>query len=135
MAISEEFGQVVRSLLDNAIEAVGQSGAVSVKSHASEKDVTLEVADNGPGIAAETLGKIFSPFFTTKSGSGRGLGLSIVQSVVRNLGGTVDVNSRVGAGTTFRVRLPRHSIIGGQVPIGDATVERRSAAPHDIRQA
>ena len=77
-----------------------------MRTRADGKQVVLEVTDNGPGIAPENVAKIFSPFFTTKTGSGRGLGLAIVQIVVARVGGTVEVSSVPGVETTFRVRLP-----------------------------
>jgi signal transduction histidine kinase len=104
-AIAEELNQVIRSLIQNAIEAVGPGGQVRVKTRAAEGQILFEVSDNGPGIEAERLARIFSPFYTTKVGSGRGLGLAIVQVVVARLGGSVEVGSVPGVETTFRVRL------------------------------
>jgi signal transduction histidine kinase len=68
--------------------------------------VVLQVRDDGSGMADETLRRIFEPFFTTKA-QGTGLGLASVQSIVSQNGGTVDVESKPGEGTTFTIRLPR----------------------------
>ena len=69
--------------------------------------VSLEISDNGPGIAAGELPRIWDPFWTTKEeGEGTGLGLSVVHGIVTEHGGTIDVETRVGAGTTFTVSLP-----------------------------
>jgi len=69
--------------------------------------VSLEISDNGPGIAAGELPRIWDPFWTTKEeGEGTGLGLSVVHGIVTEHGGTIDVETRVGAGTTFAVSLP-----------------------------
>jgi signal transduction histidine kinase len=105
-AIAEELSQVIRSLVQNAIEAVGPSGHVLVRTRRADKQLLFEVTDDGPGISADSVSRIFSPFFTTKAGSGRGLGLAIVQVVVARLGGSVDVSSVPGRETTFRVLLP-----------------------------
>jgi signal transduction histidine kinase len=105
-AIAEELNQVIRSLIQNALEAVGPGGQVRIKTRVAEGQILFEVSDNGPGIEAEGLARIFSPFYTTKAGSGRGLGLAIVQVVVARLGGSVEVGSVPGMETTFRVRLP-----------------------------
>jgi signal transduction histidine kinase len=104
--IPEELNQVVRSLVQNAMEAVGAGGKVKVKSRGEGKHVVLEVSDNGPGVAPDAVAKIFSPFFTTKPGTGRGLGLAILQIVVSRAGGSVEVASVPGVETTFCVRLP-----------------------------
>jgi C4-dicarboxylate-specific signal transduction histidine kinase len=108
LCIAEELNQVVRSLVQNAVDAVepNSSGKVLVRTRGEEKHLVLEVIDNGPGVAPDALTKIFSPFFTTKAGSGRGLGLAIVQIVVSRAGGSVEVTSVPGVETTFRVRLP-----------------------------
>jgi signal transduction histidine kinase len=77
-------------------------------SGASGGDWVIEVEDQGAGIPPENLSKIFEPFFTTKPvGEGTGLGLSIVAGIVREHGGSVEVASVPGQGSTFRVRLPR----------------------------
>jgi two-component system NtrC family sensor kinase len=69
--------------------------------------VVLEVADNGPGIPRDRLGRIFTPFFTTKGpGEGLGLGLSIAYQVINQAGGSISTESLEGLGSTFRVRLP-----------------------------
>jgi signal transduction histidine kinase len=69
--------------------------------------VSVEVEDNGMGIAEADLPHIFDPFFSTKEpGKGTGLGLSVAQSIVEAYGGTIEVHSRQGVGSTFTVRLP-----------------------------
>jgi signal transduction histidine kinase len=79
----------------------------------------VSVADTGGGIAADQLGRIFEPFYTTKK-RGTGLGLMIVQRIVREHGGRIDVESHVGQGTTFRVWLPSHErrprLLGAPTP-------------------
>jgi signal transduction histidine kinase len=111
-AIPEELNQVIRSLVQNACESVGPSGKVHVQTRVEGAQVVLEVTDNGPGISPENVAKIFSPFFTTKPGSGRGMGLAIVNIVINRIGGTVEVTSTPGVQTTFRVRLP-----AGELPV------------------
>ena len=95
-AIPEELNQVIRSLVQNACESVGPTGKVHVSTRVDGAHVVLEVTDNGPGISPENVAKIFSPFFTTKPGSGRGMGLAIVQIVINRIGGTVEVTSTPG---------------------------------------
>ena len=71
----------------------------------------IEVADNGPGIPPEALSKIFEPFFTTKPvGEGTGLGLSITHGIISAHGGRIEVESRKGEGTCFRIRLPGEAV-------------------------
>jgi C4-dicarboxylate-specific signal transduction histidine kinase len=72
--------------------------------------IVISVEDNGTGVRPEDRAKLFTPFFTTKEvGVGMGLSLTIVNRVVRSLGGTISVSSDVGAGTQFLVRLPREA--------------------------
>lgn len=105
-AIPEELNQIIRSLVENACESAGPTGRVEVRTRAVGAQVVIEVIDNGPGIAPENVAKIFSPFFTTKTGSGRGLGLAVVHIVIQRLGGTIDVSSTPGVQTVFRIKLP-----------------------------
>ena len=101
-----ELNHVWLNLIDNAVDAAPPSGHVSVSARVDRGDVVIEVVDDGPGIASEHLGRVFDPFFTTKDvGRGAGLGLDVVQAVVRNHRGSVDVTSRPGH-TRFRVVLP-----------------------------
>jgi signal transduction histidine kinase len=104
-----QLNQVFMNLLTNAAQAVaGRDGAeIALATRRHDGTVIIEVADNGPGIPPEILPKIFDPFFTTKEvGQGSGLGLSIVHGIVERHGGTIEVDSRVGQGTTFTVTLP-----------------------------
>ena len=78
--------------------------------------VVLAIADDGRGMDAETQAHMFEPYFTTKVG-GLGIGLSTVYGIVKRAGGTIFVDSAVGAGTTFRIALPRTS---GTPPVGNA---------------
>jgi two-component system sensor histidine kinase HydH len=97
--------QVLLNILINAIQAMEQGGAISVAAAAEEKTLVISVADTGKGISAEDQVHMFNPYFTTKK-TGTGLGMAIVHKIVENHGGTVDVRSQDGIGTTVSVRLP-----------------------------
>jgi signal transduction histidine kinase len=98
-------------LLVNAGQAIGAEGKVTLSTGVEGSQVWIRVEDTGAGISAENLSRIFDPFFTTKPvGEGTGLGLSVSYAIVLKHGGQIDVESEVGAGTRFTVRLPiRHS--------------------------
>jgi PAS domain S-box-containing protein len=102
--------QVLMNLLTNAREAMPTGGQVRVETGPAERPgwIRLLVADSGPGIPAEEVSKIFDPFFTTKR-TGTGLGLSVTYGIIQEHGGTVDVQSRPGAGTTFILSFPTTS--------------------------
>jgi signal transduction histidine kinase len=104
--VTSELNHVWLNLIDNAIDAAPTSGHVTVSASADRGRVVVEVVDDGPGIAAEHLSRVFDPFFTTKDvGRGAGLGLDVVQAIIRSHRGSVDVISRPGH-TRFRVVLP-----------------------------
>ncbi|HMP73872.1 MAG TPA: PAS domain S-box protein [Kiritimatiellia bacterium] len=98
--------QVLLNLLINAKDAMPKGGTVRVKAWREESRAHLSIADEGVGIPADRLPNIFQPFFTTKDTKGTGLGLSVADSLVRSAGGTIDVDSRPGKGTTFTLHLP-----------------------------
>lgn len=95
------------NLLTNAVDAIGRDGKIFLTSRIINSEIAVSVRDNGPGIPKENLSRVFEPFFTTKrSGKGTGLGLSVTYTIVRNMGGTIAIDSEGGNGTTFTVRLP-----------------------------
>ena len=101
--------QVLANLVLNAAEATRRDGKVVVRTRPGPDGETaiLQISDNGLGIPKDQLGRIFDPFFTTKEeGKGIGLGLAVVYGIVEAHGGAIDVESEVGRGTTFTVRLP-----------------------------
>jgi two-component system, NtrC family, sensor kinase len=109
MSDSSQLQQVFLNIINNAIDAIGKGGEIRIRSTylSSNNEILIEIADNGPGIPKENLGKIFDPFFTTKEvGKGTGLGLSIVFSIIEKLGGRIIVASEEGRGTTFTIYLP-----------------------------
>jgi len=97
--------QVVLNLVTNAGQALADHGTIRVVTAVGNTHITVEVADDGPGIPPATLSHVFDPFFTTKA-TGTGLGLSVSYGIVRDHGGTMDVRSKVGHGTVFTVSLP-----------------------------
>ncbi|MBU8849066.1 MAG: GHKL domain-containing protein, partial [Desulfobacterales bacterium] len=103
-----QIRQVLMNLLSNAVHALPQTGSITLSTDEIEKDIILEIKDNGVGIPKENLGRIFDPFFTTKSfNEGTGLGLFVVHKILLNLNGKIDVTSKVGEGTCFQIRLPK----------------------------
>jgi two-component system phosphate regulon sensor histidine kinase PhoR len=107
----EQLEQVVQNLVDNAVKYGQEGGRVRVAGRRAGARVVLEVADDGPGIAAEHLPRLFERFYRVDAGrsrdqGGTGLGLAIVKHMVENMRGDVRVESAVGRGTTFTVELP-----------------------------
>ncbi|WPB76313.1 ATP-binding protein [Archangium violaceum] len=111
LADGSRLGQVFLNLLVNAAQAIPEGHAdqheIRLRTWAEERMVCVEIQDTGHGIPAELLGHVFDPFFTTKAvGKGVGLGLSTSHGLVKALGGELSVESEVGRGSVFRVRLP-----------------------------
>jgi PAS domain S-box-containing protein len=105
-----KLSQVMVNLLTNAVQALTgerDDNEIRVSTWTDERgDAVLEVEDNGRGMSEETRRAIFEPFFTTKAGHGTGLGLSICRSIVASFGGEISVESQLGKGSRFQVRLP-----------------------------
>lgn len=102
-----QLQQVLVNLIKNAIQAMTRGGTLTLQTGEGGDDIWVSVADTGGGIPQERMNQIFEPFFTTKK-KGSGLGLMIVQRIVRAHGGRIELESHVGRGTTFRIWLPLH---------------------------
>lgn len=102
-----EINQVFMNLLTNAAQAIGDAGTITVTTAAEGHEVRVTIRDDGAGIEAEHLDRIFEPGFTTKSvGAGTGIGLSIAHRIVSGLGGRISADSTPGEGASFTVTLP-----------------------------
>jgi len=118
--VPTQLGQVMLNLLVNALQAIesanrGDGGRIRVSSRSQNGEMLIVVADNGTGIPPEHLPKLFDPFFTTKPvGEGTGLGLSITHGIITGHGGRIEVDSRPGKGTAFRIFLPLRANRGDQ---------------------
>ncbi len=103
-----QLNQVFMNLLVNAAQAIPNKGTITLRSGFDDKNVWVEVSDDGCGMPAEVQARIFEPFYTTKPvGKGTGLGLSVSYSIVQKHQGNIELRSAPGEGTTFRVVLPR----------------------------
>lgn len=111
-AIGDHLTQVLMNLLFNAADALEEMPAdhparILVRTQALEHGAQVEIADNGAGIDADTLGKVFDEYFTTKpAGKGTGLGLALSRELIEDAGGTLTLESEPGKGATARIRLP-----------------------------
>ena len=106
-ADSGQLGQVVVNLVVNALQATSADGTITISTHVCDGSVCLVVSDTGIGMSEEIIEKIFVPFFTTKDiGQGTGLGLPMVHGIVTGHDGSIRVESKVGSGTRFEIRLP-----------------------------
>ena len=102
-----QFEQVLTNLAVNAAAAMPDGGPLVISTRTSGDHVIIEVTDSGVGIPESALPHIFEPFYTTKPpGQGTGLGLATTHGIIQQAGGRIEVESRVGAGTTFRLLLP-----------------------------
>jgi C4-dicarboxylate-specific signal transduction histidine kinase len=114
------LGQVMLNLLINATHALdGARRAanrirVDARTSANE-DIVLQVTDNGAGMTEEVRARALEPLFTTKAvGVGTGLGLFVCNKIVRDLGGSLEIDSRIGAGTTIRFVIPKSRVVAAE---------------------
>jgi len=102
-----QLQQAILNLMTNASDAMAGKGRIDLLLKSGESDVILEVKDDGPGMSEDVRTHVFEPFFTTKTtGLGHGLGLPITQQLIRRNGGSVELETQLGKGTTFRLRFP-----------------------------
>ncbi|HUL49341.1 MAG TPA: ATP-binding protein [Gemmatimonadales bacterium] len=140
LADTNQLEQVIVNLAINARDAMPRGGRLTIATAAVGPDdaaarqhlgqqpdryVRLEVTDTGTGMDSETMAHIFEPFFTTKGvGKGTGLGLAMVYGIVKQLGGSIHVDSRIGQGTSFRIYLPRAAAAAEAAPVRATPVPR-----------
>jgi signal transduction histidine kinase len=103
---ASEIKEVVTNLVFNSIEALPEGGKIVIKSRMRGDDVQVSVSDSGIGMIEEVRRKVFEPFFTTKKDKRKGLGLSVAYGVIARHNGEITVDSQLGEGTTFTIRLP-----------------------------
>jgi CheY-like chemotaxis protein/anti-sigma regulatory factor (Ser/Thr protein kinase) len=122
------LGQVFLNLIVNAVQAIPEGNydrnEIRVSTRMEQDQVTISVSDTGAGIPPEVRRRLFTPFFTTKpAGVGTGLGLAISHRIITSLGGTITLDTEVGRGTTFKVKLP-------VAPINLPPVTQKMPSPH-----
>ncbi|MGA2748185.1 MAG: ATP-binding protein [Verrucomicrobiota bacterium] len=122
-----QMKQVLVNLIKNAMQAMTRGGALTVQTGVAGDCAWVSVGDTGGGIPQDRINHIFEPFYTTKK-KGTGLGLMIVQRIVRQHGGHIELESHVGEGTTFRIRLPFRE---REPKLLEATGEKRERNEHE----
>lgn len=112
-----QLNQVFLNLFTNAAQAMEGQGKLYIRTWHADGAVHISVADNGKGIPEDVLTRIFDPFFTTKPvGEGTGLGLAITHQIIQQHGGVIHVESRVGEGTSFHIKLPTAPAVAAPQP-------------------
>ena len=103
---ASELREVFTNIIFNAIEAMHEGGKIEIRTFKKRRDIFIQISDTGVGIVEEAKKRIFEPFFTTKPFTNTGLGLSMSYGIVKRFGGEIEVESKVGQGTTFTIILP-----------------------------
>jgi signal transduction histidine kinase/ActR/RegA family two-component response regulator len=101
-----ELREVLINLVFNAVDAMPQGGTLTLSTRESNASVEISVTDTGAGMSEEVRSRVFDPFFTTKGKAGMGLGLAVSYGIIRRHEGSIEAESEMGRGTTFRIRLP-----------------------------
>ncbi len=121
IADKSQLHQVMINLIVNAIQAIPDKGRITIRTGADKNDVFLSVEDTGIGMTEEIQKNIFIPFFTTKDiNEGTGLGLAVVHGIVTSHGGSISVNSQLGQGSCFKIKLPYQR----QTPLNSSEEEK-----------
>jgi CheY-like chemotaxis protein len=116
MGDESELREVLVNLVFNAVDAMPQGGTLTLSTRESKGSVEIAVADTGVGMTEEVRSRVFDPFFTTKGKAGMGLGLAVSYGIIRRHEGSIEAESEVGRGTTFRLRLPPAQSAAQQEP-------------------
>jgi signal transduction histidine kinase/ActR/RegA family two-component response regulator len=106
MGDESELREVLVNMVFNAVDAMPEGGTLTLSAQERGGQVVLSVSDTGTGMSEDVRSRIFDPFFTTKGKAGMGLGLAVGYGIIRRHEGTVEVNSEVGRGTSFHIKLP-----------------------------
>ena len=123
--------QVLLNLVQNAIDVSPARGTIEIRMSAEDEEMRIGVTDQGPGVAPHVLPRIFEPFFSTKNdvtGKNMGLGLSVSHSLIRSMGGRIDVRTHLNAGSTFTIVLP---IQGSRTLLPDTASRLQEELLHD----
>ncbi|HZU98837.1 MAG TPA: GAF domain-containing protein [Planctomycetota bacterium] len=107
LGVASELREVLTNVILNAVDALPRGGKIVVRAERTGDDALVSIADDGVGMSDEVLAHAFEPFFTTKGELGTGLGLSISAAIIEGHGGRIDIDSKIGAGTTITIRIPR----------------------------
>ncbi|HEX8290821.1 MAG TPA: ATP-binding protein [Pyrinomonadaceae bacterium] len=115
-----ELREVLVNLVFNAVDAMPQGGTLTLSTRESGGTVEIAVADTGTGMGEDVRSRVFDPFFTTKGKAGMGLGLAVSYGIIRRHEGSIEAESELGKGTTFRIKLPAASAAARQEPAPEA---------------
>lgn len=110
IANAADLRQVLTNLIFNAFDAISGPGVVSLRTRSEPGGAIVEVSDTGAGMSAEVRDRCLEPFFTTKGENGTGLGLAMVFGIIQRHQGALEIESEIGRGTTFRIRLPAAAV-------------------------
>ena len=109
----QQLNQVFMNIFVNAVQATEKQGEIRISTRGIDNCIEIKISDTGSGISEENLPKIFDPFFTTKDVRKRtGSGMNIAYNIIKKHKGTIDINSTVGVGTTFTIRIPVQQDLG-----------------------
>ena len=132
----EELTLALDCLIENAVHATAEGDMVSLVTRDAGSEIVIEASDSGCGISREALPRIFEPFVRGHDGDGGlGLGLAMTKAIIENQGGTIAVDSEIGRGTTFRIRLARPSPSAADGDPSATPVELQSASVRRLRSA
>lgn len=112
---ADAFEKVVQNIVHNALQAMKPEGVLRITSKLTENMLTISFADNGSGIESKDLGSVFNPYWTTRTGRS-GLGLTIVYSILKKNGGSIDIASQSGIGTEVKISLPTEASFDIETP-------------------
>ncbi|MCA1557903.1 MAG: response regulator, partial [Acidobacteria bacterium] len=127
MGDASEMREVLVNMVFNAVDAMPEGGRLTLSAEEVDGQVEISVSDTGVGMTSEVRSRIFDPFFTTKGKAGMGLGLAVGYGIVRRHEGIILVQSEVGLGTTFRIRMPVARGVVKALPTGELSLPVRPA--------